>query len=142
MHIGNLRTALYAYLFARANDGTFILRIEDTDRNRYVADAVDFIRRTLDAAGIVPDEGPDEIGGAYGPYVQSERMEIYKKYAEQLVESGHAYRCFCHHAEDAEDAEGAEPGTGPEPTAPRRFGPTPPACACNTPAACRGCANS
>ena len=108
MHIGNLRTALYAYLFARANDGTFILRIEDTDRNRYVADAVEFIRRTLDAAGIVPDEGPDEIGGAYGPYVQSERMEIYKKYAEQLVESGHAYRCFCHHAEDAE--ESAEEG--------------------------------
>ncbi|MFC2315138.1 MAG: glutamate--tRNA ligase family protein, partial [Selenomonas massiliensis] len=95
MHIGNLRTALYAYLFARANDGTFILRIEDTDRNRYVADAVDFIRRTLDAAGIVPDEGPDDIGGDYGPYVQSERMEIYQKYAEQLVESGHAYRCFC-----------------------------------------------
>ena len=106
MHIGNLRTALYAYLFARANDGTFILRIEDTDRNRYVADAVDFIRRTLDAAGIVPDEGPDDIGGDYGPYVQSERMEIYRKYAEQLVESGHAYRCFCHHTEEAEQTEG------------------------------------
>ncbi|EKU70479.1 glutamate--tRNA ligase [Selenomonas sp. F0473] len=105
MHIGNLRTALYAYLFARANDGTFILRIEDTDRSRYVADAVSFIRRTLDAAGIIPDEGPDDIGGAYGPYVQSERMDIYKKYAEQLVETGHAYRCFCSHAEEA-------PGTG------------------------------
>ena len=106
MHIGNLRTALYAYLFARANDGTFILRIEDTDRNRYVADAVDFIRRTLDAAKIVPDEGPDEIGGDYGPYVQSERMAIYKEYAEQLVASGHAYRCFCHHTEEAEPVEG------------------------------------
>ena len=106
MHIGNLRTALYAYLFARANDGTFILRIEDTDRNRYVADAVDFIRRTLDAAGIVPDEGPEGIGGDYGPYVQSERMEIYKKYAEQLVETGHAYRCFCNHAEEQPPAEG------------------------------------
>ena len=106
MHIGNLRTALYAYLFARANDGTFILRIEDTDRSRYVADAVDFIRRTLDAAGIVPDEGPDDIGGDYGPYVQSERTEIYKKYAEQLVETGHAYRCFCNHAEEQPAAEG------------------------------------
>ena len=106
MHIGNLRTALYAYLFARANDGTFILRIEDTDRSRYVADAVDFIRRTLDAAGIVPDEGPDDIGGDYGPYVQSERMEIYKKYAEQLVATGHAYRCFCNHTEEVTPAEG------------------------------------
>lgn len=106
MHIGNLRTALYAWLFARANDGTFILRIEDTDRSRYVADAVEFIRRTLDAAGIVPDEGPDGIGGDYGPYVQSERMEIYKKYAEQLVESGHAYRCFCNHTEEAAPADG------------------------------------
>ena len=106
MHIGNLRTALYAYLFARANDGTFILRIEDTDRSRYVADAVDYIRRTLDAAGIVPDEGPDDIGGDYGPYVQSERTEIYKKYAEQLVETGHAYRCFCNHAEEQPAAEG------------------------------------
>ena len=108
MHIGNLRTALYAYLFARANDGTFILRIEDTDRNRYVADAVDFIRRTLDAAKIVPDEGPDEIGGDYGPYVQSERMAIYKEYAEQLVASGHAYRCFCNHSEEGEPEDGAK----------------------------------
>ena len=105
MHIGNLRTALYAWLFARANDGTFILRIEDTDRSRYVADAVEFIRRTLDAAGIVPDEGPDGIGGDYGPYVQSERTEIYKKYAEQLVETGHAYRCFCSHEEEPEPAD-------------------------------------
>ena len=102
MHIGNLRTALYGYLFARANDGTFILRIEDTDRSRYVADAVDFIRRTLDAAGIIPDEGPDEIGGDFGPYVQSERMAIYKQYVEQLVAEGHAYRCFCHQTEEAE----------------------------------------
>ncbi len=94
MHIGNLRTALYAYLFAKAEKGDFILRIEDTDRARYVADAVDFIKNTLKAARIVPDEGP-EIGGDYGPYVQSERMEIYKKYAEELVEKGHAYRCFC-----------------------------------------------
>lgn len=94
MHIGNLRTALYGYLFAKANDGTFILRIEDTDRARFVPDAVDFIKRTLDAAHIIPDEGPD-IGGDCGPYVQSERQEIYKKYAEELIEKGFAYRCFC-----------------------------------------------
>ncbi len=94
MHIGNLRTALYAYLFAKSQHGDFILRIEDTDRARYVADAVEFIEKTLAAAKIIPDEGPHH-GGEFGPYVQSERMEIYKKYAEQLVESGHAYRCFC-----------------------------------------------
>ena len=94
MHIGNLRTALYAYLFAKAEKGVFILRIEDTDRARYVEDAVDFIKNTLRAAEINPDEGPD-IGGSFGPYVQSQRMDIYKKYAEELVEKGHAYRCFC-----------------------------------------------
>ncbi len=94
MHIGNLRTALYAYLFAKAEQGDFILRIEDTDRARYVEDAVDFIKNTLAAAHIVPDEGPD-IGGDFGPYVQSERMDIYRKYAEELVEKGKAYRCFC-----------------------------------------------
>ena len=94
MHIGNLRTALYGYLYAKAQHGDFVLRIEDTDRSRYVADAVDFIRRTLDLAHIIPDEGPD-IGGDYGPYVQSERMALYKKYAEELVASGHAYYCFC-----------------------------------------------
>ena len=90
MHIGNLRTALYAYLFAKSQHGDFILRIEDTDRARYVADAVEFIEKTLDAAKIIPDEGPHN-GGNFGPYVQSERMEIYKKYAEKLVELGHAY---------------------------------------------------
>ncbi len=91
MHIGNLRTALYAYLFAKSQGGDFILRIEDTDRARYVADAVDFIERTLAAAKIIPDEGPHH-GGNFAPYVQSERMDIYKKYAEQLVADGHAYR--------------------------------------------------
>ena len=96
MHIGNLRTALYAYLFARANRGTFILRIEDTDQSRYVADAVDFIKRTLAAVDITIDEGPD-IGGDYAPYIQSERLDIYKKYAEELVERGQAYYCFCQH---------------------------------------------
>ena len=90
MHIGNLRTALYAYLFAKSQGGDFILRIEDTDRARYVADAVEFIEKTLAAAKIIPDEGPNH-GGAFAPYVQSERMDIYKKYAEQLVADGHAY---------------------------------------------------
>ena len=104
MHIGNLRTALYAYLFAKSQKGDFILRIEDTDRARYVADAVDFIERTLAAAKIIPDEGPNQ-GGEFGPYVQSERMELYKKYAEELVEKGFAYRCFCNH--DSAD-DGAE----------------------------------
>ncbi|MBR2734312.1 MAG: glutamate--tRNA ligase, partial [Selenomonadaceae bacterium] len=94
MHIGNLRTALYAYLFAKSQGGDFILRIEDTDRARYVADAVEFIERTLAAAKIIPDEGPHH-GGKFAPYVQSERMNIYKHYAEQLVADGHAYRCFC-----------------------------------------------
>ena len=102
MHIGNLRTALYAYLFSKASHGTFILRIEDTDRTRYVTDAVDFINRTLKMASIIPDEGPD-AGGDFGPYVQSERMELYKKYAEELVEKGFAYRCFC----DPEEAHAA-----------------------------------
>ena len=83
MHIGNLRTALYAYLFAKSQNGDFILRIEDTDRARYVADAVEFIENTLKLAKIYPDEGPHN-GGDYGPYVQSERKEIYKKYAEEL----------------------------------------------------------
>ena len=90
MHIGNLRTALYAYLFAKSQGGDFILRIEDTDRARYVADAVEFIEKTLAAAKIIPDEGPHH-GGNFAPYVQSERMEIYKKYAEQLVAQGNAY---------------------------------------------------
>lgn len=94
MHVGNLRTALYAYLLARKYDGKFILRIEDTDRERYVEGAVDIIYNTLRQAGLNWDEGPD-IGGPYGPYVQSERMGMFKEYALQLVESGHAYYCFC-----------------------------------------------
>ena len=102
MHIGNLRTALYAYLFARKEDGSFILRIEDTDRARYVEGATDVIKNTLKSAGLVWDEGPD-VGGDYGPYVQSERMEIYKKYAEQLVSEGKAYRCFCTGNEEKHD---------------------------------------
>lgn len=94
MHIGNLRTALYTYLIARKYGGDFILRIEDTDRERYVDGAVDKIYETLKVCGIDWDEGPDK-GGEYGPYIQSERMGIYKEYAEKLVESGNAYYCFC-----------------------------------------------
>ena len=94
MHIGNLRSALYAYLFARSNGGTFILRIEDTDQERYVEGAVDLIYRVLKEVGMNWDEGPD-VGGDYGPYVQSERKPMYLPYAEQLIKSGHAYRCFC-----------------------------------------------
>lgn len=94
MHIGNLRTALYTYLVAKKNHGTFILRIEDTDQNRYVEGAVDIIYNTLRKTGLIWDEGPD-IGGPVGPYIQSQRMGMFKKYAEQLVEMGHAYYCFC-----------------------------------------------
>lgn len=94
MHIGNLRTALYAYLFAKHNDGDFILRIEDTDQERYVEGAVDLIYSTLKKAGIEHDEGPDKNKG-FGPYVQSERKPLYKEYAEKLVELGGAYYCFC-----------------------------------------------
>lgn len=95
MHVGNLRTALYAYLLARKDkNGKFILRIEDTDRERYVEGAVDIIYNTLRKAGLKWDEGPD-IGGPCGPYIQSERMGMFKEYALKLVESGHAYYCFC-----------------------------------------------
>lgn len=94
MHIGNLRTALYAWLFARHNNGQFLLRIEDTDRNRLVEAASDVIFKTLRDTGLDYDEGPD-VGGNYGPYVQSERKEIYGKYAKALVDKGAAYYCFC-----------------------------------------------
>ena len=95
MHVGNLRTALYAYLKARsAPDGVFILRIEDTDQGRYVEGAVDIIYNTLRQTGLTWDEGPD-VGGPVGPYVQSERMGMFKQYAEQLVKEGKAYYCFC-----------------------------------------------
>ena len=94
MHIGNLRTALYAFLYARKNNGKFILRIEDTDTERYVEGAVDIILDTLKKAGMDYDEGPKK-GGPYGPYVQSERKNEYMKYALELVEKGEAYYCFC-----------------------------------------------
>ena len=94
MHIGNLRTALFTYLLAKKNNGKFILRIEDTDQERYVEGAVDIIYNTLRRTGLTWDEGPD-VGGPVGPYVQSERMGMFKDYALKLVESGHAYYCFC-----------------------------------------------
>ncbi len=107
MHIGNLRTGLYAYLFARKNNGNFVLRIEDTDQERKVEGAVEMVYRTLATAGITYDEGPDKDAG-YGPYVQTERMGIYKKYAELLVERGGAYYCFCdkERLESLKDANG------------------------------------
>ena len=94
MHIGNLRTALYEYLIAKSKNGSFILRVEDTDQNRLVEGAIDLIYESLKTAGLKHDEGPD-IGGAYGPYVQSERKDGYMKYAKDLIESGAAYYCFC-----------------------------------------------
>ena len=96
MHVGNLRTALYAYLITKHEGGDFILRIEDTDQERYVEGAVDIIYRTLKETGLIHDEGPDKDGGC-GPYVQSERQAqgIYLKYAKQLIDKGEAYYCFC-----------------------------------------------
>lgn len=96
MHVGNLRTALYAYLIAKHGDGDFILRIEDTDQERFMEGALEIIYRTLEKTGLVPDEGPDKDKG-YGPYVQSERNAsgLYMKYAQELVEKGAAYYCFC-----------------------------------------------
>ena len=96
MHVGNLRTALYEYLIARHEHGTFVLRIEDTDQERFVPEALDIIYNTMKLTGLQHDEGPDKDGG-YGPYVQSERMKtgVYLNYAKQLVEKGEAYYCFC-----------------------------------------------
>lgn len=96
MHVGNLRTALYAYLIAKHEGGDFLLRIEDTDQERYVEGAVDIIYRTMEKTGLIHDEGPDKDGGV-GPYVQSERQAsgIYMKYAKQLIDEGKAYYCFC-----------------------------------------------
>ena len=96
MHVGNLRTALYAYLIAKHENGEFMLRIEDTDQERFMEGALDIIYRTLEKTGLVHDEGPDKDGGV-GPYVQSERQAqgLYLKYAKQLIEQGDAYYCFC-----------------------------------------------
>ena len=94
LHIGGMRTALYAYLFAKQQGGDFILRLEDTDRERLVGDAAQIIYDSMKEAGLVYDEGPD-VGGDYGPYIQSERKQIYLDYAAKLIESGDAYYCFC-----------------------------------------------
>ncbi len=110
MHLGGMRTALYTYLFTRKCGGTFILRIEDTDQNRYVEGATEVIYRTLKGIGITWDEGPD-VGGDYGPYVQSERKDMYLPYAKRLVETGGAYYCFCANEElDARRAEASARG--------------------------------
>ena len=96
MHVGNLRTALYAYLIAKHEGGDYLLRIEDTDQERFMEGALDIIYRTMEKTGLVHDEGPDKDGGV-GPYVQSERQAqgLYLEYAKQLVEKGEAYYCFC-----------------------------------------------
>ena len=111
MYLGNLRSALYTYLYAKRHGGSFILRIEDTDQSRYVEGAVDVIYNTLRDIGMQWDEGPD-VGGDYGPYVQSQRKDMYLPYAKQLVEAGKAYYCFCTKEEldsrrGAAEAEGA-----------------------------------
>ena len=94
MHVGNLRTALYTWLIARHNQGTFILRIEDTDQTRQVEGATEVIYRTLAECHLDHDEGPD-VGGPVAPYIQTQRRDTYGKYARLLVEKGHAYYCFC-----------------------------------------------
>lgn len=109
MHVGNLRTALYTWLIARHAGGKFILRIEDTDQERYVEGAVDVIYRTMAECGLDHDEGPD-VGGPVGPYVQTERRGLYGKYADLLIEKGCAYRCFC---EKQEESEGFEKSADP-----------------------------
>lgn len=106
MHVGNLRTALYTWLIARHAEGTFLLRIEDTDQERLVEGATDVIYRTMAECGLNHDEGPD-VGGPVGPYIQSQRRDLYGKYAELLIEKGAAYRCFCN-KEDAEEETVAE----------------------------------
>jgi len=110
MHLGNLRSALYTYLYAKKHKGKFILRIEDTDQSRYVEGAVNVIYNTLRDIGMLWDEGPD-VGGDYGPYVQSERKGMYLPYAEQLVRAGKAYYCFCTNEElDARREKAAAEG--------------------------------
>ena len=103
MHVGNLRTALYTWLIARKDKGTFIFRLEDTDQTRQVEGATELIYKTMGECGLTHDEGPD-VGGPVGPYIQTERRGFYGKYAELLVEKGHAYYCFCEKSESEEDS--------------------------------------
>jgi len=112
MHVGNLRTALYTWLIARHNDGTFILRIEDTDQGRLVEGATDVIYRTMTECGLTHDEGPD-VGGPVGPYIQSQRRDLYLPYAQLLVERGAAYYCFCEKDETEEESSSFEKVSDP-----------------------------
>ena len=112
MHVGNLRTALYTWLIARHTGGTFILRIEDTDQVRQVEGATEVIYRTMAECGLTHDEGPD-VGGPVGPYIQSERRDLYLPYAQLLVEKGAAYYCFCEKAESEEDSGDFSRGDDP-----------------------------
>ncbi|MEA4812508.1 MAG: glutamate--tRNA ligase [Anaerolineaceae bacterium] len=111
MHVGNLRTALYAYLIAKHSGGKFLLRIEDTDRRRNVPGALDAIYNSLQLAGLIYDEGPDKDGG-YGPYVQSLRLPLYQQYAQELLAKGHAYYCFCGKEEHQQEEESEMPVAG------------------------------
>ncbi len=113
LHIGGLRTALYNYLFAKNQKGQFILRIEDTDRNRFVEGAVENLISTLKWAGLEYDEGPGNEGD-YGPYLQSERLKIYNKHTDELIKNGNAYYCFCSperlkELRDKQQKEGLQP---------------------------------
>lgn len=103
MHVGNLRTALYTWLIARKANGSFIFRLEDTDQSRQVEGATELIYKTMTECGLTHDEGPD-VGGPVGPYIQTQRRDLYGKYAQLLVEKGHAYYCFCEKAESEEDS--------------------------------------
>ena len=94
LHVGGLRTALFSWLYARQRNGKFILRLEDTDQNRIVKDSEKYLIRMLEWSGLTIDESPSD-GGEFGPYRQSERLYIYKKYVQQLIEKNLAYRCFC-----------------------------------------------
>ncbi|MBN1542249.1 glutamate--tRNA ligase [candidate division KSB1 bacterium] len=116
VHIGSLRTALYNYLFARRNNGVFVLRIEDTDRTRYVEGATENLIRVLNWAGLVPDEGPEQEG-PYGPYFQSQRTEIYHRYAQELIESGRAYYAF----DTPEELESMRSGKLPQSASSTRY---------------------
>ena len=112
MHVGNLRTALYTWLIARHAGGTFILRIEDTDQVRQVEGATEVIYRTMAECGLTHDEGPD-VGGPVGPYIQSERRDLYLPFAQLLVEKGAAYYCFCEKTESEEDSGDFDRGDDP-----------------------------
>ncbi len=103
MHVGNLRTALYTWLIARKAGGQFIFRLEDTDQTRQVEGATELIYRTMAECGLTHDEGPD-VGGPVGPYIQTQRRGLYGKFAELLVEKGHAYSCLFENAESEEDS--------------------------------------